>query len=224
MLKAGAALVLLALAGCGMQQSRRDDQVMAALQARLPGRYDNGAQVRSDAQSGAAQAHPAVSLLIMPANAAFIGKTVYFVRENETGDPRHVLSESIWVLGRTTDVHGKQQQQIEQHVYLFKEPQRWVNAGEQPELLESMLPQDLQQLPGCELIWTRRDADYIAQRPSNGCSPVTKSEGMMLEQRLELHENELAVQQQQMGAEGLLDVTDVHADPFLRFVRRGAAN
>jgi CpeT/CpcT family protein DUF1001 len=222
-----AALVLAALAGCGAgpRNTRGNDQLMTLLQAKLPGRYDNAAQVRTDAQAGTPQAHAAMTLLIAPAYADLVGKTSYYVRETDTGDPRHVLSQSIWVLGRTTDAHGKQER-LEMHIYLFKEPQRWTQVGEDPELLQSLLPQDLQRLPGCELTWSHKDKDpvYIAQRNSQNCAPVTKAEGMLLEQRIELRDNQLALQQQQISADGLVDVTDPQTDAFFRFVHRGAAN
>jgi len=220
-LAVGAGAVLLA--GCASQDTRGDELLLTALQARLPGRYDNSAQVRADTQSATTPPHPGMSLLIAPANAALIGKTVYYVRETEAGNPQHVLSQSIWVLGRTTDVHGRQDE-IEQHVYLFKEPQRWIHVGEQPELLESMLPQDLQQLPGCELLWTRKETDYLARRKSENCVPLGRAEGMLLEQRIELRDNQLALQLQQVGPDGTLDMAAAQPEPLFRFVRRGAAN
>ncbi len=213
----------IVLTACASQDTRGDELLLSALQARLPGRYDNSAQVRADGQSTATPPHLGINLLIAPANAALIGKTVYYVRETEAQDPQHVLSQSIWVLGRTTDVHGRQDE-IEQHVYLFKEPKRWIHVGDQPELLESMLPQDLQQLPGCELLWTRQEAVYQARRKSQTCSPLGRAEGVLLEQRIELRDNQLALQLQQVGADGTLDMAAAQPDPLFRFVRRGAAN
>ena len=50
---------------------------------------------------------PPLDLLIAPADAALIGKTTYYVRETPAGEPRRVLSQYIWVFGRTVEVHSK---------------------------------------------------------------------------------------------------------------------
>jgi hypothetical protein len=231
----GAAVIcgLLALPGCAHQQGKPDTAALTALEARLPGRYDNAAQVRADAQSGAVPAHAALDLLIAPADAALIGKAAYYVRETPAGEPHRVLSQYIWVFGRTVEVHSKeahggdvkgQEEHLEQHIYQFKEPQRWLQAGDQPELLRSLLPEDLQRLTGCELVWTKKDADFLAERRSTTCSPSAKSAGQLLEQRMELRDNQLSVLAQQIGPEGLSDAPAGQSDPYYRFVRRGAAN
>jgi CpeT/CpcT family (DUF1001) len=218
-----AAAAVPLLSGCADQKKKKDEVPLMELQVRLPGRYDNAAQVRDDTRSGVVEPHAALDLLVAPAKADLVGKASYYVRETAHGDPRRVLSQRIWVFGHTTDAHSKDER-IEQHIYLFKEPQRWVHVGEEPELLESLLPEDLVQLPGCELIWTKKDTAFIAHRKAENCSPAGRSEGLLLEQRMELRENQLALQEQQVGPDGLIDVSASLADPFYRFVRRGAAN
>jgi hypothetical protein len=218
------ALLALALAGCATQQSnKRNEVLLEDLQRRLPGRYDNAAQARSDVQALVREPHESLNLLIAPANAALVGKIAYYVRETAADDPRRVLSQRIWVLGHAEDLHTKVQL-VEQHIYLFKEPQRWVHVGDDPELLQSLLPEDLQQLPGCELIWIRHDETYEAHRKVENCSPAAKSEGLLLEQKIELRENQLSMIEQQVGPDGLLPLSGAQEDPFYRFVRRGAAN
>lgn len=233
---AGAALWL---AACAQDQPKPDDAVLAVLQGRLPGHYDNTAQAR--AAAGAPGAPAAIDLLIMPANAIMVGKAAYYVRETVAGDPHRLLSQYIWVFGRTVELPGKsakahpggkdakeakdtKEEHLEQHVYLFKEPQRWTRVGEQPELLESLLPDDLQRLTGCELLWTRTETGFTAERHSTSCSPAMRSEGQLLEQRIELRDNRLALLEQQVGADGLNDAPAEASDPYYRFIRRGAAN
>jgi hypothetical protein len=127
------------------------------------------------------------------------------------------------VLGHAEDLHTKVQL-VEQHIYLFKEPQRWVHVGDDPELLQSLMPEDLEQLPGCELLWIKHDEIYEAHRKVENCSPAEKYEGLLLEQRIQLHENQLSLAEQEVGPEGLLPLSPAQEDPFYRFVRRGAAN
>ncbi len=222
----------LALAACAQEQTKPDDAAFVALQARLPGRYDNTAQVR--AAAGAPGAPAAIDLLIMPANAGMVGRAAYYVRETVAGDPHRLLSQYIWVFGRTVELPGKtphahggkaaKEQHLEEHIYLFKEPHRWTRVGEQPELLESLLPDDLLRLTGCELLWTQTESGFTAERHSTSCSPAVRSEGQLIEQRIELHDNQLSVLEQQVGADGLTDAPAGASDPYYRFIRRGAAN
>lgn len=214
----------LVLGGCAAQKSnKRNEVVLEDLQKRLPGRYDNEAQAHSDVRAGVNQPHESLNLLIAPANAALVGKIAYYVRETAADDPRRVLSQRIWVLGHAEDLHTKVQL-VEQHIYLFKEPQRWVHVGDDPELLQSLMPEDLEQLPGCELLWIKHDEIYEAHRKVENCSPAEKYEGLLLEQRIQLHENQLSLAEQEVGPEGLLPLSPAQEDPFYRFVRRGAAN
>jgi hypothetical protein len=235
LLIAGATLSLAAQ--CAQRQDKADDAAMTLLQARLPGRYDNLAQARAEARSGSGVTLPAIDLLILPANAALIGKATFYVRETAAGDPQRVLSQYIWVFGRAIEVHHKgdkptelvdkdgheRAEHLEQHIYLFKEPHRWLRVGEQPELLESLLPSDLDRLTGCDLLWTTKESGFVAERHSTTCSPLVKSEGQQLEQKIELKDNNLGVLAQQITADGLVDAPASPSDAYYRFTRRGAA-
>jgi hypothetical protein len=232
---AGASLSLAAQ--CAQRQDKADDAAMALLQARLPGRYDNLTQARIEARSGSGVTLPAIDLLILPANAALIGKATFYVRETAAGDPQRVLSQYIWVFGRAIEVHAKgdkptdlvdkdgheRAEHLEQHIYLFKEPRRWLQVGEQPELLEALLPSDLDRLTGCDLLWTTKESGFVAERRSTTCSPSVKSEGQQLEQKIELKDNNLGVLEQQITADGLVDAPASPSDSYYRFTRRGAA-
>lgn len=223
------AFAALGLSGCAHQQSKPKQVPFEELQARLAGRYDNAAQARSDAQAGVADPHSALDLLIAPARAALIGPATFYVRQTAADDPRRVLSQRIWVLGRTKELAKDKDKKIhpeyiEQHIYVFKEPQRWANVADEPELLQSLEPEDLRQLSGCELLWSKDDSGFEAHRKSQSCDPGSHSQGLLLEQRIELRDNQLAVVDQQVGPDGLLALSGSQEDPFYRFVRRGDAN
>src|ERR1017187_1866332 len=61
-------------------------------------------------------------------------------------------------------------------------------------------------------------------RQTAAADPGRHSQGLLLEQRIELRENQLAVVDQQVGPDGLLALSGSQEDPFYRFVRRGDAN
>jgi hypothetical protein len=77
-----------------------------------------------------------------------------FARETVADDPRRVLSQRIWIIERD------KQNQIVQKVYGFREPQRWVHAGDDPLLMQSLLPDDISQLVGCELNWVKTNTGF----------------------------------------------------------------
>jgi hypothetical protein len=228
---AGATLSLAA--SCGQQKDKADDTAFASLQARLPGRYDNLAQAHSGARTQQGENLPALDLLIAPSNAALIGKASFYVRETVAGDPKRVLSQYIWVFGRAVPVHGKEAHAkdapakaefLEQHIYVFKEPQRWTRAEEQPELLQSLMPDDLQRLTGCDLLWKTQEGGFLAERRSTSCAPAIRHEGQLLEQRIELKDNQLGLLEQQITQDGLVDAPAGPSDAYYRFIRRGGAN
>ncbi len=230
------ALGALGLEGCaGMAQSRAEDAQFTALQKLLPGRYDNASQVSADARAGAAGAHAAVDLVIVKADAAMIGPAVFYVRQSAANNPQRVQLQQIWVLGHAKEVRTKVSH-VEQHIYQFREPQRWFDVTEEPELLQSLMPQDLRQLSGCELLWSKVGgdkvgsnkvgsdkvgSDYEAHRKSDTCHPASRSEGELIEQRFELHGDRLALIEQQVGPDGLVELSGSEVEPFYRFERRG---
>src|ERR1019366_3608897 len=196
--------------------------------ARAVGLCPSAEQAQTGAVRGAASATGG-ALRQRRARAALIGPATFYVRQTAADDPRRVLSQRIWVLGRTKELAKDKDKKIhpeyiEQHIYVFKEPQRWANVADEPELLQSLEPEDLRQLSGCELLWSKDDFGFEAHRKSQSCDPGSHSQGLLLEQRIELRENQLAVVNQRVGPDGLLALSGSQEDPFYRFVRRGDAN
>jgi hypothetical protein len=216
----GAVLALAALAagGCA-HQSRRPPLQLKTLADKLPGTYDNSAQVAQDQARGATSPHLALVLRVAPAHALVISDTVYYVRESIAGDPRRVLSQRIWKLTADT-----KRQRIVQSMYVFKDPRRWMQAAEQPELLVSLTPDDLEQLQGCDLVWAETDGLLRAVAAADDCRPAALKEGMLLEQRVVIHGDELALGEAEVGADGKVAAPalfDSDVD-FYRFVRRAS--
>jgi hypothetical protein len=196
-------LALLLLAGCTSEATKREAE-FDILMSKLPGQYDNLAQAKSDASGE----HAAVALLIRPVNALAVGKIVLFARETAADDPRRVLSQHIW----TFQLDNKHR--LVQTVYLFKEPQRWVHAVDDPYVIQSVLPNDLAALAGCELIWSKSDSGFQASTKAETCSASTGAEGLLIERSAELRGSDLLINQQLSGPGGA-DATSSY-----RFQRR----
>jgi len=214
------ALAGLGLAGCA-DQGRRAPLQLKTLAARLPGTYDNAAQVAQDLAHGAASPHLALTLRVAPAPAFVVSNTAYYVRESVAADPRRVLSQRLWTLSE-----DPKHKRILQTMYVFKEPGRWTRAVEQPEMLVSLTPDDLEPLQGCDLAWTETDGLLRAVAATDHCRPEALKEGMLLEQRVTIQGDELSLGEAEVRADGKVATPalfDSDVD-FYRFVRRASAS
>jgi hypothetical protein len=201
-------LAMLLLAGCTTEATKREAE-FETLVGTLPGQYDNLAQVKSDSSGE----HAAVALLIRPVDALAVGKIVFFVRETAADDPRRVLAQHIW----TFQLDSKKR--LVQTVYLFKEPQRWVHAVEDPYVIQSVLPNDLSAMAGCELIWSKSDSGFQATTKAETCRASAGAEGLLIEQSAELRGSDLLINEQLSGAGGRLEGSADAASSY-RFQRR----
>jgi hypothetical protein len=177
----------------------------------LPGDYDNLTQTEGEAD---AQHATAIVLSVKPLNVQQLGKLVMFARETVADDPRRVLSQRIWIIE-----HDKQNH-IVQKVYGFREPQRWIHAGDDPLLMQSLLPDDLTALAGCDLNWVRTDTGFLGDILQHSCRPSSSLEGQLIETRAELRGDELLMTELQAGAGGRLP-SEPTAGSSLHFQRRG---
>jgi hypothetical protein len=201
-------VAVLLLAGCQTEASRRAADLDKLIKS-LPGHYDNRAQAASDSSGE----HAAVALLIEPVSALTVAKIVMFVRETAADDPRRVLAQHIW----TFDLDKKQH--LVQTIYLFKEPQRWLHAADDPYLLQSLLSDDLSPLSGCNLIWSKSDFGFQASTKAAECKGSAGAEGLLIEQSAEVRGTDLLLNEQLSGPGGVLPGSTDSAS-WYRFERR----
>ncbi len=200
--------MLLLLAGCKTEASKREADFDKLIKA-LPGQYDNRTQASSDVSGE----HAAVALLIQPVNALTVGKIVMFVRETAANDPRRILAQHIW----TFELDKKKQ--LVQTIYLFKEPQRWVHAVDDPYVMQSVLPDDLSVLSGCNLTWSKSDFGFQASTKASECKGSSGAEGLLIEQSAELRGTDLLLNEQLSGPGGVL-AGSADSASWYRFERR----
>jgi CpeT/CpcT family (DUF1001) len=160
MLRFGAALLtgaLAMLAGCTDQEALRQAEIKD-LALQLPGVYGN----------------PKTVLVIMNIFAPMMSGNLLFVRETAADDARRVISERIWSIDVNANNH------IVATVYSFGQPDRWRNGVEDPDVFRSMLPDDVRQMAGCELIWEKTARGYTATSASPRCPQSWKFDGQQL--------------------------------------------
>jgi outer membrane murein-binding lipoprotein Lpp len=159
----GAAAVLLALAlsGCSSQGKVREDD-LAELLSWLPGHYDTVAQAQRDEKSAIRPGHDRLALLIVPVYVPRIGHHVFFVEEMADDNAERVMSERLF----SFDIDEKRG--IIGLMYNFIEPLRWRGAPRTPQMLTSVMSEDVAPV-GCELIWTRKGETFTAYHDPQHC-------------------------------------------------------
>jgi hypothetical protein len=205
--------LVLAMAAPTLQaesKKKKDEAEFNLLLHGLPGEYDNLSQADDD-HSGQ---HAAVMLTIKPLNLQALGRLVMLARETAANDKHRVLSQRLWTLERNKE------NQIVQQVFVFKEPQRWVRAVDDPEILEALVPDDLRQLTGCELVWIKTDTGFSGANRPKACRPTSEQEGMLVETSAELNGEDLMLTELQAGPGGRLPAQVDPASSY-HFQRRG---
>jgi hypothetical protein len=87
---------------------------------------------------------------------------VYYAQETAADDPRRVLSEKMYSF-RFDEKRG-----IVETLYQLVEPVRWRNGQLNKELFTSLVTEDVQ-AEGCLLLWTKKDAGFVATHDPKVC-------------------------------------------------------
>ncbi|HEX9139734.1 MAG TPA: CpcT/CpeT family chromophore lyase [Steroidobacteraceae bacterium] len=209
----GAVAASFALAGCASQQHNQEQQ-LKLLVAALPGEYDNNAQVQADARASVQPAHTPLALTVYKFKNGLVGENVLYVAERATTEGRRLVFQQVWALAM--DGTGK----IVQVVYRFRDPQRWRNIMQNPELFEALQFEDLQPMGGCQVIWKIAPRGFAGENSRGSCRrrDGDSEQSDVVWQRLEQHGAELAIAELHYDASGQ-PVPGVASDPFNRFLR-----
>lgn len=163
-LLAASLLALIALAGCTTDSKLRE-QDLARLRSWFPGHYDNIAQVEADIAAGIADVREPVAIDIVPVTAAIMGDTVFYVEQTDAMNPRRVLSQRLHRFEKGPDDEG-----ILHTILDLKQPQQWLGATANPELLRGIIPDDARAGSGCALLWTYAEGKFSAKCPMAAAS------------------------------------------------------
>jgi hypothetical protein len=205
-----ACLAAVCLCACADQQ-KVNDADLAELLVQLAGRYENTGQVQADVQHGLRPPHDALALVIVPVDDPVIGEHVFYVQEMAADNPNRVMVQRVWTF-------GIQNKAIVQSVWTLKEPLRWRDAPRNPEMLESMVSQDLTPVRGCNLTWKRTGEKFTAANDPKTCRSTSRLTGgtVHIDTRMELEGNELSLAENATDAAGQL-VEGRTDEPFIRF-------
>ena len=213
---AGAALLLgvavlsgaVLLPGCAAQKLEKQREAdMAELLRWLPGTYDDTGQADRDAQQGIRPPHDRVQLAIVNIAAPRLGHHPYYVQEMAADDPQRVMSERFWSF-KIDDDEG-----IVQTIYTPKEPVRWRDGQNTPDLFTGITIEDVDTAPGCELIWKKVGQQFVANNDPKKCH-VPGVAGV--DMKFQLAVDSLSIADTETDASGRV-VRGGFYDPYTRF-------
>jgi CpeT/CpcT family (DUF1001) len=149
------------LGGCASQEKLRQRELTQLL-AWLPGQYESGLQVDSTRRS-LEPPHERIALVIVRVYTPRLGHHVLFAQETAADDPRRVMSQRMWSF-TVDDKRG-----IVETVYTFKDPLRWREGLQNPELFTGVVANDVHSSPGCELAWKTTGEEFTATQDRKLC-------------------------------------------------------
>ena len=151
------------LGACASQGKLREAELTQLL-AWLPGSYEGGAQSDSEARRGLEPPRERIALTVVGVYTPRLGHHVLFAQETAADDPRRVMSE------RMLSFHVDDKRGILESVYTFREPVRWRDGQEHPELFTAVTADDVLSVRGCELSWKKAGEEFTASQDPKLCS------------------------------------------------------
>ena len=211
----GLAILSCALfaAGCASQTKLRQSE-LEELVSMLPGTWDNVAQAQEERRTGREPLEELV-LAIVPIYAPWLGGHVFYLQEMAADDPRRVIDQRL--LAFAVD----REERIVQSPWTLEDRMRWRDGHLDPDLFKSLLPQDVRSMPGCELVWAKRDGRFEGANDPDRCRVRSHAaDGQVrLEMRAELSSGELLLGTRSFDDQGRI-VQGRAGEFFYRFRRR----
>jgi CpeT/CpcT family (DUF1001) len=165
--------VLLSLMACALAlpacttDSKLREQDLSRLRSWLPGHYDNLAQVEADIAAGITDVREPVAIDVVPVNPGIMGDTVFYVQQSDAMNPRRVLSQRLHRFEKGPDDEGLLHTILE-----LKQPDQWLAAPGNPDVLRGIFPDDARAASGCALLWKFADGKFTATCPVAPTAPA----------------------------------------------------
>lgn len=134
------------------------DVELATLAQWMTGSFDTFAQVDADLASGAPYTHLRAVMHIVPVLIPGLSgpnDLTLYVEQAAAGSEHAPYRQRVYHLTRRDGVPVNR-------IFRLVEPQRRVGGHAQPELLAGLSPDELTLEPGCDLVWTRVEAELYS--------------------------------------------------------------
>jgi CpeT/CpcT family (DUF1001) len=201
----------LAAGGCA-SELRKAEVNVAQIADLLPGQYNNRAQAGADAKAGNPR-HDAKSIAIVRVSMPLLSSYAFYAQENSLDEAGQILSQRLYTLEAVKD--GS----VVQRIYTFSQPARWRDGQNNPSIFTGVMFKDTSPMAGCDLVWKKEGAKFVAANSREACRMSSPTLGTMrTEMKVELNGDELAMAELGYTPGGKL-VQGIESDPFFRFER-----
>jgi len=178
MIRTTTSLTLIVLLACGglafADQNAVLDRDMRTFLEWFPGVYDNQEQVYFEEELGVPEddRHERIHHTFAPVDLPAFGEHVFYVQQYLDDDPGKIYRQRIYVM--TPDY---EENAIRLAIHTPNDVESLVDAHLDPSKLEGLTPADTRQMPGCDVFWRKRAAEFDGQMKAGACSFVSQRSG-----------------------------------------------
>jgi hypothetical protein len=162
----------------------------------FPGVYDNQEQVYFEGEQGIEETlrHQRLHSVFAPVELPAFGEHVFYVQQHLNDDPDRIYQQRIYSFHLDYD-----QKAIRLIVHVPNDPATLKGAHNDTRLLNTLTPEQTTVLPGCDIVWQRKENQFVGHLrpdscgygPKGGDQRVTVTKDMLLtEEALWISERE----------------------------------
>jgi len=167
----------------------------------FPGVYDNQEQVYFEEEQGVPEdlRHERIHHTFAPVDLPAFGEHVFYVQQYLDDDPTKIYRQRIYVFTADYDENA-----IRLAIHSPKDVASLVDAHLDPTKLEGLTPEDTVQMPGCDVYWRKRAAEFDGQMKPDACSFVSNRSGkrIIIDDDLILTDSEIWISDRAVDEDG----------------------
>ena len=189
---AGLAAVVAILCGTGVaaDQNAVLDRDFRTFLEWFPGVYDNQEQVYFEEELGVPEdeRHERIHHTFARVDLPAFGEHVFYVQQYLDDDPGKIYRQRIYVFSADYEENA-----IRLQIYTPNDVESLVDAHLDPSKLAGLTPEQARNMPGCDVFWTKRAAEFDGQMKERACSFVSQRSGkrIIIDDDLVLSRDEL---------------------------------
>lgn len=112
-------------------------------------------------------------LAVERVSSPMLGWNVFYVEERNALNIQIAQQLVVFELARD-------KKSIVARSYSFKEPQRWENGLERPDIFKSIISDDVMAAGGCEIFWFRQKTTYAGRTQPGQCRLRSRTTGLSM--------------------------------------------
>jgi hypothetical protein len=167
----------------------------------FPGEYDNNEQVWQQREDGLADEalHERIHHRFVAAPAPAVGEHVFFVLQTMNDDLTQVYRQRVYSFDLLPEEDA-----IRLRIYRMKDEAAYRDAWKDPASLESLTPDQLTTLPGCEVYWRYNGEFFDGTMKPGACHFSSRETGqeIYISDTLRLTDQEIWIGDKAVDAQG----------------------